>query len=83
MTGSAKQSIARLGAVKAGLLRRFAPRNDGKRVARMSEAKSGAATRDSRIALRSIQATVLVICPTGCFMIWLSSPICKNISVLA
>jgi hypothetical protein len=28
MTGSAKQSIVLLGEAKAGLLRRFAPRND-------------------------------------------------------
>jgi hypothetical protein len=30
MTGSAKQSIARLGEAEAGLLRRFAARNDEK-----------------------------------------------------
>jgi len=94
----------KLRVMRYGLLRRGAPRNDGERVsvARMEptgranarpmtgSAKSGAATRDSRIALRSIRATGLrrtsrLICPTGksagSLVVRLSSPICKNISL--
>jgi hypothetical protein len=32
-------------------------------------------------ALLGRDDAAIVICPTGCFAIWLSSPLCKNISL--
>jgi hypothetical protein len=66
MTGSAKQSIA---PEQRGLLRRFAPRNDGEGKPRSpdgAQRNPGLAPRiSSRIALRSIRATAWIIrlCP--------------------